>query len=112
MDVSSQKKNNDSGTFEFNSKGFSFRINEITSEKNWDEIEEINVYKKDLMTFDLICMDIIFNETFVTFSEDTPGWYVLLNKLKEVFNDIPKDWDSSVVLPPFETNFKIIYKRG
>jgi len=109
--ASLQERYNDLGIFNFYENGFSFTINEIRSEKKWNEIEEINVYKKDILTIDLICMDIFFKETYIMFSEDTPGWYHLVAKLKEVFNHIPKDWDNDIILPPFETNFKTIYKR-
>lgn len=112
MNLSFEEKINDDGIFKFNDNGFSFTINEITTEKNWNEIEEINVYKRDLMTTDLICMDINFKETSLTFSEETQGWYILVKKLKEVFNTIPSDWNDKVVVPPFETNFKTIYKKG
>ncbi len=112
MNLSFKEKINDPGIFEFTDNGFSFNINRITSKKKWNEIKEINIYKKDLMTTDLICMDIIFKEIFITFSEDTPGWYVLVKKLKEVFNVIPNDWDNELILPPFGTNFKTIYKKG
>ena len=112
MNAFSKREENDSGIFEFNTNGFSFTINEITSEKNWNEIEEINVYKKDLMTVDLICMDIIFKNTFITFSEETPDWDILVDKLKEIFNNIQRDWDTEIVSSPFKTNFKTIYKRN
>lgn len=109
--ISPEEKYNDPGIFNFNENGFSFNIDKTITEKKWNEIEEINVYKKDLLTVDLICMDIVFGETYITFTEDTIGWYHLVKKLKEIFTHIPKDWDSEIILPPFETSFKTIYKR-
>ena len=108
--VSFEEKYKDLGIFTFKEKGFSFIINEISKEKKWSDIEEINVYKLDLYTTDEICMDIVFKETYITFSEETPGWYQLIIKLKEVFKQIPENWDKEIVKPPFATNFKTIYK--
>ena len=110
--ISPEEKYNDPGIFNFNENGFSFNKDKTITEKKWNEIEEINVYKKDLLTIDLICMDIVFGETYITFSEDTHGWYYLVNKLKEIFIHIAKDWDSNIILPPFDTSYKTIYKRG
>jgi hypothetical protein len=69
--ISLEEKYNDPGIFNFNENGFSFNIDKTITEKKWNEIEEINVYKKDLLTVDLICMDIVFGETYITFTEDT-----------------------------------------
>ena len=64
-----------------------------------------------MYTTDEICMDIAFKETYVTFSEETPGWYQLIINLKEVFKQIPGNWDNEIAQPSFATNFRTIYKR-
>ena len=56
-------------------------------------------------------MRIVHGNTFFTISEELPGWYQFVIKTKEIFRDIPKDWDLKIPFPPFETNYTVIYKK-
>lgn len=77
----------------------------------WSEITQLNVYKEDLITIDIVQMEIVCGDKFLTITEDSPGWYQFVVKTKEVFPSIPKDWDLKIILPAFEVNYSVIYSK-
>ena len=101
----------DFGLFEYSEDGFKFTNQDFSKNIKWTEIDRINVYKKDIFAYDLIVMEILCGENALTINEETPGWFQLVLKLKEVFNSIPKDWDINIVQPAFATNFTTIYSK-
>ena len=101
----------DLGLFEYSEDGFKFTNENFSKIIKWSEIDQINAYKKDLYAYDLIVMEIVCGEKALTINEETPGWFQLVLKLKEVFEAIPKDWDMEITQPPFETNFTNIYNK-
>jgi hypothetical protein len=56
-------------------------------------------------------MEIVCGKNSFSVNEETPGWFQLVIKLKEIFESIPKDWEVNITQPPFATNFTTIYKR-
>lgn len=90
-----------------------FSINLPTGAKTvlWKEIEEIHVYKSDMMTYDEICMDIHLSKSIITISEETKGWDILVDTFHTVFSSIPRDWETAIVTPAFATNDTILYKK-
>lgn len=101
----------DPGVFQYANDGFSIQYETFSKELKWDEITELNVYKKDLLTIDRIEMEIVYGDKLVTISEDLPGWYQFVLKTKSIFPTIPKDWDSEIVQPPFATNYRTIFEK-
>ncbi len=104
-------KFNDPGKFTYEGDGFTFQFNTEQQKIKWADIERLLAYKRDLMTIDEICMDIIFNNGQTTITEETPGWYLFVEKTKLVFPGIPKNWDTEIAQPPFATNLTILYQR-
>ncbi len=102
----------DLGMFEYSEKGFKFTSNDCEKFINWSDIKQINAYKKDVYVYDLVVMEIVIGENILTINEETPGWFQLIIKLKEVFQDIPKDWDIKIIQPAFAENFTNIYNRS
>lgn len=102
---------NDLGVFSYDEKGFIISYEEFTRAYVWDEITQLNAYKKDLITIDRIEMQIVTGDTYFMISEDLPGWYQFIEKTKEQFSSIPKDWEMKVAQYAFERNFTIIYKK-
>jgi hypothetical protein len=78
----------------------------------WTDVEQLIAYKRDLLTIDVICLDIIFDNKRMTINEDTPGWYQFIKKTKLIFPSIPVDWDMKIMHPAFQTNLTIIYQRA
>jgi hypothetical protein len=101
----------DRGMFEYTDTGFTISYNDFTKTLNWSDVTQINVYKTDLMTVDRIVMEIVYGEKALTITEEHPGWYQFVLKLKEIFPDIPKDWDFTIIQPSFETNYRTIYSK-
>jgi hypothetical protein len=53
-----------------------------------------------MMTFDVIIMQISYDATILTITEETPGWEELISKTKMIFPSIPSNWvDESHGLP-------------
>ena len=102
---------NDLGIFEYSDNGFKIGLIDSTETIKWAEIDEINAYKKDVYAYDLVVMEIVCGKNSFSVNEETPGWFQLVIKLKEIFESIPKDWEVNITQPPFATNFTTIYKR-
>lgn len=101
----------DLGLFEYFEEGFQFTNEDFPKFIKWSEIDQINTYKKDLYAYDLVFMEIVYSEKALTINEETPGWFQLVLKLKNVFETIPKDWDINITQPAFETNYTNIYNK-
>ena len=101
----------DLGMFEYNEKGFKFTLSDCEKLINWSDIEQINAFKKDVYVYDLVVMEIVIGENILTINEETPGWFQLIIKLKEIFHDIPEDWQIKITQPAFAENFTNIYNR-
>ncbi len=105
------EKQNENGVFIYNDDGFSIRYEDFFAKIKWDEIIELNVYKKDQITIDRIEMEIVYGEKAITISEDLPGWYQFVIKTKSLFPAIPKDWDLTIIHPAFATNWRNIFTK-
>jgi hypothetical protein len=105
------KKFNDLGKFTYLENGFILKTNSENYNIEWTDIEILNVYKVDLIITDEICMDIVFNNLQITITEETQGWYQFVEKTKDVFPTISKNWDTEIINPAFEKNFKTIFQR-
>lgn len=105
-------KFNDLGKFTYEEDGFIFQFKSEKQKIKWTDIERLIAYKKDLLTSDEICLDIIYNNWQITITEETPGWYQFVEKLKFVFPNIPKNWDTEIVDLAFATNLTILYQRA
>ena len=104
-------KFNDLGKFTYEDDGFIFEFKTGQQKIKWAEIERLIAYKRDLMTTDEICLDIIYNNWQTTINENTAGWYQFVERTKLIFPSIPKNWDSEIVHPAFATNLSILYQR-
>jgi hypothetical protein len=102
----------DLGIFNYSEKGFTVNLDNSNYEIKWDQIQTIFGYKIDLLTIDEICLD-IFCDQHISFmiSEETAGWFVFLEHLKERFSTIRADWNFIIQMPAFQTNLTLIYDR-
>lgn len=102
---------NDLGIFEYFNDGFYIKLEDSKEKINWQEIDQINVYKKDVFVYDLVMMEIIFNGDTIKIHEETPGWFQFNIKLKDNLKSIQKDWGINITQPPFAQNFTTIYLK-
>jgi hypothetical protein len=100
------------GGFIFEADGFRYPFKEGVDKFNWSDVVRIVAYKLDRMTTDEICLDLISNDWQATYTEMTPGWYQFLEKLESAFPTIAPDWDAKIALPPFATNYTVLWERG
>ena len=107
-----EEQKEDPGTFQYNDEGFTYTRGDFIKTLKWSEITALNVFKIDLVTLDEIRMEIVFGDTCIEISEETPGWYQFISKTKEIFPIIPKSWDFEITQPPFERNYKTIYSKS
>lgn len=101
----------DLGVFQYDREGFTISYEDFTKRINWADITQLNAYKVDLFTTDRVDLEIVYGDKAFSISEELPGWYQFVIKTKEVFPTIPKDWDTEIIHPPFETNYTTIYER-
>ncbi|KIO53574.1 hypothetical protein [Flavobacterium hibernum] len=108
---SSQKKHNNFGALEYENDGFVIKDKYLSVDIKWDDINKIEVYKKDLFTVDLIVMEITHDEKILVIDEKLPGWFQFILKLKEIFSEIPRDWDLTIMNPAFEKNYRVLFEK-
>lgn len=107
-----RERESELGVFAYTDLGFTITHPEIIKTLSWSDINQINVYKTDLVTTDRIDMEIVYGKWSLTIHEELPGWYQFVIKTKEIFPTIPKDWDWEIVQPPFASNYRTIYTKN
>jgi hypothetical protein len=103
--------NDSSIVFEFTNDELRIKEKDQLSEVQWTSITTILGYKKDLITYDTICLDIVFNNRTLTICEESAGWVDLLEALKKQFPGIPDNWYLDIMKPAFKTNLILLYDR-
>ncbi|ALI98582.1 hypothetical protein [Rufibacter tibetensis] len=111
-EIDFQKRYNDLGAFEYMDNGFSATIEEEEMAFSWSELNTIVAYKKDLYTYDVICLDVFTAGGHdLSINEDTPGWHQFIERLNKAFTSIDKGWQSEVSQTAFETKLTLLYDR-
>jgi hypothetical protein len=100
----------DFGDFIFYEEGFSTVNDKIRKFYKWNEVEEIIAYKVDLITIDLICIELFFRDYKILFNEDFKGWNELLKRMHQNFPQINQNWQFDIVKPAFARNEMIIFR--
>jgi hypothetical protein len=85
-----------------------------TSELQWNEIEEVHAYKRDLFMTDLICLAFkkTDQEEYYEIHEEMAGYHDLLEALQSRLPKFTLEWLMDVAVPAFETKHQIIWKRS
>jgi hypothetical protein len=79
----------------------------------WNEVEEVHAFKRDLFTTDLICLAFKLSEDrFVEINEEMVGYYDLQSWLPKQFSGIQENWIMDVVSPAFKTNHRVLWKNS
>lgn len=100
------------GMFFYEKNGFHLNFKNGRRFIKFSDIIRRDAYKIDLITTDEIRLEIVLENFQFTITEETPGWNCFIEKLKEVFDTILKEWDGVITKPAFSTNHTTIYKVG
>jgi hypothetical protein len=73
------------GAFQYSPTGFTVSSRHSSTDVKWNDISAIKVYKRDLLTFDRIVMDIDYAGKKMSINEDLPGWPEFLQNVKRIF---------------------------
>jgi hypothetical protein len=74
------------------------------------EIGKVTFYKRDEITTDLICCDVMVGEQVWTFHEELIGWDLLIAHLRGLPSFL-SDWFVAVTQPPFATSETVAFSR-
>jgi hypothetical protein len=75
------------------------------------QIEAVTFYKRDELTTDLICCEILINGKVWFFHEEVKGWDLLIAHLEQL-PGFRTDWYSAVAQTPFAPSKTVAYRRG
>jgi len=75
------------------------------------QIERVTFYKRDELTTDLICCDVVICGQSWFFHEELPGWQLLLEHLGQL-PGFRADWYATVVHPTFEQCETVAFDRA
>ncbi|MBC2606329.1 hypothetical protein [Pelagicoccus albus] len=81
----------------------------------WIEFHTANAFKRDLLNYDLICLQLSKEDKNegIELDEEDPKWNELINELPKRIDGFRdwKIWFSEVAHPAFKTNLVRIYER-
>jgi hypothetical protein len=92
-------------------EGFQIRLLSGIIRIAWNEVQEIQIYKADLITTDVICADLILDITIVTVTEETSGWETLMKEAESQLKGFDVHWYDKIVQLPFAEDRTTVYKR-
>ncbi|MEL7536249.1 MAG: hypothetical protein AAFM91_04215 [Pseudomonadota bacterium] len=80
----------------------------------WSAIKRVEVYKRDLLTTDLVCTMIVGPDTYIEANEEMQSWHGLLEALEVNLDGITPSnrWLDRVLKPPFSTNHEVIFENN
>ena len=99
-------------TVELTENGFVINYNEVVTEFEWNEIDELIGFKFDRFTVDEICLKIKAESKIAITTEDFIGWRNFMNELLKKFPEIDEHWEGIIAQPPFKKNETELYNRN
>ena len=80
----------------------------------WNEVDRIEVFKEDLITYDMVCMEFIVGAKDMVFpvNDEVEGFWEMVKRVKEVLPSSLQDWEAVVIKPAFARNPTVIYQRA
>jgi len=95
--------------------GFAIVTGKGTDTVTLNEVTAIIVYKRDELTTDLVCCDIVTGtadgEQARTIHEELPGFDAVMDNF-ETLPGFDQRWRDKVIKPAFATNRTVIYSRN
>lgn len=83
---------------------------DLASQMPLSTVERVVFYKRDEITTDLICCDVVTSGQFWTFHEEAAGWSDLIAHLSRL-PGFRADWHEAVAHPPFLASETVAYER-
>jgi len=80
----------------------------------WNEVDRIEAFKEDLITYDMVCMEFIVGAQDMVYplNDEVDGFWEMVKRVKEVLPTSRQDWEAAVVKPAFARNPTVIYQRA
>jgi hypothetical protein len=111
------RRTRDRGRIELTADRFAvWRDDDGCYQLRWDEIDRVAAWKADLFCYDLICLG--FHrvgddaETVHLVDEEMSGYHALVKELERRHGAaMEPEWWSKVALPPFATNYTVLWPR-
>ena len=76
-----------------------------------DGVAKVTFYKRDELTTDLICCDVLVGDEVHTFHEEMVGWDLLIQHLAGL-PSFRGDWFAAVSQPPFAVCETVAFSRA
>ncbi|RZJ94074.1 MAG: hypothetical protein EOO60_03830 [Hymenobacter sp.] len=76
----------------------------------WNDLRAVFGYKRDWYATDELCLDIFFQDSSFTITEETAGWHIFVEQLEAYLPLLP-GWFGEVAVPAFETRLTLLYER-
>ncbi len=73
-------------------------------------VSKVTFYKRDELTTDLICCDVVLADEVWRFHEELVGWDLLVDHLQGLPN-FRADWFARVSQPPFAASETVAFNR-
>jgi hypothetical protein len=105
-----KKLQEDLGAFTFSEEGFTYQTTDELFIIRWVDITRIVSFKRDLFTYDLICLQLSWLGGHLLFDEEMAGWYQFVHHLNSALPILEK-WEEKVMFPAFATNETVIYQK-
>lgn len=104
-------RNADIGYLEILDDGFRFlRADEEIAKLQWSEIKEVTAFKRDLLTTDLVCFEVMTTKGLLyEFNEDVPGFELWVSEMQRTLLGFDSSWRDRVISPPFAPNRTAIF---
>ena len=91
--------------------GFTIKSPKHADTVSFNRVSTVAIYKRDEMTTDLICCDIVVGEQVRTVHEEIPGFNTLMLRF-EALPGFDRKWREKVVKPAFAENRTIVFQRS
>jgi hypothetical protein len=80
---------------------------------DWSEIVAIRTFKRDLFTFDMVCLEFkTASGEYCEAWEDMVGFTEFTERMQAEFPTVPQNWYGEVMLPAFATNQRVLWRRS
>jgi hypothetical protein len=101
------------GAFEVTTDGFRFFKNSnAIFEMRWQDIQRVVAYKRDLITTDLICLELESGAGQRTLiHEEVIGFWEVVNEMEKRLGVFPENWRERIMKPPFQSNLLILHEK-
>jgi hypothetical protein len=91
--------------------GFRLCSGKESVEVHWRSVSRVTAYKRDLLTTDLLCMLVEFDDRIVELNEEMIGYTAAEQAMVKALG-IGGEWKLRVLFPAFETNPTLVYQRS